>query len=188
MVVLSALNNRIPQRCQSSPGAARGRAGVSGPGGRCFQREGIEASPVISGERAPHPESPRLNVADVNRVAVDQDRFTVIEGLQECIAKAFVEAGIGNEVGGGIRIGQRVDPLAIVLFMALGIDPTGGADPLSPAVIWQAIYAYDTYTFVSTPAVLAQGPVMTLYLRGRSLWALRHNDFHFDQGTFAAQG
>lgn len=71
--------------------------------------------------------------------------------------------------------------------LALGIDPTGGADPLSHNIIWNTFYAYDTYTFLSTPAVVASGSAMTLYLRGRNLWALRHNDFHFDQVTFGPQ-
>ncbi len=71
--------------------------------------------------------------------------------------------------------------------LALGIDPTGGADPLSPNIIWNTLYAYDTYTFLSTPAVVAPGPAMTLYLRGRNLWALLHNDFHFDQVSFSLQ-
>jgi len=71
--------------------------------------------------------------------------------------------------------------------MALGLDPSGGLDPLSPAVVWQAAYAYDSYVYLATPAVAAQGSVMTLYLRGRSLWGLRHNDFHFDQVSFVAQ-
>lgn len=68
--------------------------------------------------------------------------------------------------------------------LAVGLDPTGGLDPFSPAVVWQTLYTYDTYTYLQTPPVTAERPVMTLYLRGRSLWGLRHNDFHFDQVTF----
>ena len=70
--------------------------------------------------------------------------------------------------------------------IALGLDPTGGVDPLSPQVVWQTVYAYDTFTYLSTPLVMAQGPAMTLFLRGRNLWALQHNDFHFDQVSLIA--
>lgn len=69
--------------------------------------------------------------------------------------------------------------------VAVGIDPKGGTDPWSSDVIWQAAYLYDVYGELVSPAVQASGPVMTLFLRGRSLWALRHNDFHFDRVTFA---
>ncbi|MBN1967664.1 MAG: hypothetical protein JW910_23610, partial [Anaerolineae bacterium] len=69
--------------------------------------------------------------------------------------------------------------------VAVGLDPTGGLDPFSPAVVWQAASIYDTYAYLATPPVTAQASAMTLYLRGRSLWGLRHNDFHFDGVTFA---
>ncbi len=68
--------------------------------------------------------------------------------------------------------------------LAVGVDPAGGVDPLSPDIVWQAVTAYDAFTYVSTPSVLAQSGAMTLYLRGRSLWGLQHNDFHFDQVSF----
>lgn len=71
--------------------------------------------------------------------------------------------------------------------LAVGLDPTGGLDPRSAEVIWQPIYAYDAFQLVRTPPVQAQSAVMTLYLKGRSLWALRHNDFHFDQVTFESR-
>jgi hypothetical protein len=83
------------------------------------------------------------------------------------------------------QLDTRDDQLNCAL--SLGIDPTGGLDPLSPAIQWQETYAYDTYRQLTTGPVAAQGQVMTLYLRGRSLWGLRHNDFHFDQVAFAAQ-
>ncbi|MBN2471191.1 MAG: hypothetical protein JXN59_10740 [Anaerolineae bacterium] len=82
------------------------------------------------------------------------------------------------------QLGTRDDQLNCEL--AVGLDPTGGTDPRSPAVVWGAIYAYDTFQPASTPPVRAQTSIMTLYLKGRSLWALRHNDFHFDQVTFEA--
>lgn len=68
--------------------------------------------------------------------------------------------------------------------LALGLDPSGGINPLSPDVVWTAVYAYDVFAEVVTPPVRATGQVMTLYLRGRSLWAVRHNDFHFDRVSF----
>lgn len=71
--------------------------------------------------------------------------------------------------------------------MAVGLDPRGGLDPFADQVVWQAAYAYDTYAYLETPPVVAQGPAMTLFLRGRSLWGLRHNDFHFDQVSFVAR-
>ncbi len=71
--------------------------------------------------------------------------------------------------------------------LALGIDPTGGVDPLASSIVWQGINAYDTFQRVTTPPVRAAAPVITLFLRGRSLWGLRHNDFHFDQVAFSSR-
>jgi hypothetical protein len=71
--------------------------------------------------------------------------------------------------------------------LALGMDPTGGIDPQGGSIIWQGISAYDTYQAVITPVVKAQASVVTLFLRGRSLWGMRYNDFHFDRVSFSAR-
>ncbi|HLA45572.1 MAG TPA: hypothetical protein VJZ27_19140, partial [Aggregatilineales bacterium] len=67
--------------------------------------------------------------------------------------------------------------------LGIGLDPTGGTDPYSQNIHWIPMYAYDTYTFFGT-SVVAQGEVMTLFLRGRSLWGFHHIDFHFDALEF----
>lgn len=71
--------------------------------------------------------------------------------------------------------------------IAVGIDPTGGIDPLSPNIIWSTANIYDSFSLLATPPVTATTNVMTLYIRGRSLWGLKHNDFHFDDLNFAQQ-
>jgi len=64
--------------------------------------------------------------------------------------------------------------------VALGIDPAGGIDPFSGNIVWITRNYYDTYQYLETPAITAQSDVITLFIRGRSLWGMHHNDFHFD--------
>lgn len=83
------------------------------------------------------------------------------------------------------QLGTRDEQLNCAL--ALGIDPTGGIDPFASHVIWQAANIYDVFAPLSTGPVLARGDVVTLFLRGRALWPVRHNDFHFDAVSFTRQ-
>lgn len=83
------------------------------------------------------------------------------------------------------QVGTRDEQLNCEV--ALGLDPTGGLDPLGANVVWQAANIYDSFAPLAIGPVQAQGDTVTLFLRGRSLWPVRHNDFHFDAVTFTRQ-
>lgn len=63
----------------------------------------------------------------------------------------------------------------------LGIDPRGGAMALGVDVVWgPPTYIYDHYAPVQPVEVVAQADFVTVFLRGRTMWPFRHNDFYFD--------
>src|SRR6266542_3193807 len=49
----------------------------------------------------------RGDVTRVDGVAVDQHRAAVEERLQQGVAEAFVAAGVADQVGGGVGVGQQ---------------------------------------------------------------------------------
>jgi len=54
-----------------------------------------------------------LNVQHVDRIAIDHDWLAEIDRFEERVAEAFVDAGVGNEVGLRIHVPERVDLLAL---------------------------------------------------------------------------
>ncbi len=65
--------------------------------------------------------------------------------------------------------------------VSVGIDPTGGIDPLSPVVRWSSeIEAYDRWHFQFIEEV-AQNDVVTVFTRSRAQFAVRHNDIYWDE-------
>ena len=65
--------------------------------------------------------------------------------------------------------------------VAVGLDPTGGVDPLSPVVRWSPeIEAYDKWHFQFIEEV-AQSNQVTVFTRSRAQFAVRHNDVYWDE-------
>jgi len=65
--------------------------------------------------------------------------------------------------------------------VAVGIDPTGGTDPLSPVIHWSdEIEAYDRWHFQFVQEV-AQNNVITVFTRSRAQFAVKHNDLYWDE-------
>jgi murein DD-endopeptidase MepM/ murein hydrolase activator NlpD len=63
----------------------------------------------------------------------------------------------------------------------LGIDPTGGQDPTSSAIVWGTPAAiYNCYDSVPNVEAIAQSDRVTVYLRSDTLWAFKHNDAYWD--------
>jgi hypothetical protein len=63
----------------------------------------------------------------------------------------------------------------------LGIDPTGGTNAYSSQVVWGATaHIYDSYE--SIPSVTAESThlLVTVYVRGYTMWRFDHNDMFFD--------
>jgi len=67
------------------------------------------------------------------------------------------------------------------MTFSVGIDPTGHGDPRAPSVVWgPGFHVYNGYAQQLEVAALAQGEVATVFLRGVTLWAFKHNDNYWD--------
>ena len=65
----------------------------------------------------------------------------------------------------------------------VGIDPTGGTNPLADTVVWgQGAHVYNEYHPDPLPSVEveAQAETVTVFLRSRTLWPFEHNDAYWD--------
>lgn len=67
-------------------------------------------------------------------------------------------------------------------WLSVGIDPTGGIDPLGPSVVWgQAQEVYGVYGEpLETGRVQAQGETLTVFVRSEASHPLKHADFYID--------
>ena len=62
----------------------------------------------------------------------------------------------------------------------VGLDPTGGVNPFDASVRWgPGASIYNQYGQVPAVEVVATGPVMTVWLRSRTLWPFKHNDAYW---------
>jgi len=67
--------------------------------------------------------------------------------------------------------------------VSVGIDPTGGTDPLAEGVIWsdETVY-YDRWVRLVVYAT-AQAETVTVFTRGRPEWGVKHNDSYWDSAS-----
>ena len=66
----------------------------------------------------------------------------------------------------------------------VGIDPTGNTDPFADTVVWgTGAHIYNEHTQVPPVTVTAQGNVITVFLRSKTLWTFKHNDAYWDDVT-----
>lgn len=69
--------------------------------------------------------------------------------------------------------------------LSVGIDPTGGIDPMGPAVVWgQAREVYGVYgQALMIDRVQAQAGMITVFLRSQANCPLKHADFYIDDAV-----
>jgi hypothetical protein len=71
----------------------------------------------------------------------------------------------------------------------VGIDPTGGDDPLADTVVWgRGAYIYNGFHEVPPVEVEAQANTVTVFLRSKTLWAFKHNDAYWDDVELVVVG
>ena len=79
-----------------------------------------------------------------------------------------LKAGEVSELPGNVKV-------------SIGIDPTGGIDPLSPVIHWSdPIEAYDQWHFQFVEEV-AQNNTITVFTRSQAEFAVMHNDVYWDE-------
>jgi hypothetical protein len=71
----------------------------------------------------------------------------------------------------------------------VGIDPTGGTNPLADTVVWgQGAHIYNEYGQVPQAEATAQGDTVTVFLRSKVLWPFKHCDAYWDDVELIAVG
>jgi hypothetical protein len=63
----------------------------------------------------------------------------------------------------------------------VGVDPTGGTDPMAPSVVWgRGAHIYNVYHEVPAVEVVAKAETVTVFTRQRFLWPFKHCDGYVD--------
>lgn len=63
----------------------------------------------------------------------------------------------------------------------VGIDPTGGTNPLADTVVWgRGAHIYNAYAQVPPVEATSTAQTITVFLRSRCLWPFKHNDAYWD--------
>lgn len=71
----------------------------------------------------------------------------------------------------------------------VGIDPTGGTNPLAGTVVWgKGAHIYNEYHQVPAVEVTAQGEKVTVFLRSKTLWAFENSDAYWDDAELTIVG
>jgi len=80
------------------------------------------------------------------------------------------------------------DALGNFIFY-IGIDPTGGTDPLADTVVWgRGAHIYNGFHEVPPVEAVAQAGTVTIFLRSKTLWAFKHNDAYWDDVELVVVG
>ncbi len=71
----------------------------------------------------------------------------------------------------------------------IGIDPTGGTNPLADTVVWgQGAHIYNEHAQVPPAEATAQAGTVTVFLRSKTMWAFKHNDAYWDDAELVVVG
>jgi hypothetical protein len=63
----------------------------------------------------------------------------------------------------------------------VGIDPTGGINPLANTVVWgTGAHIYNAFALVPPVEVVAESSNVTVFLRSKTRWPFKHNDAYWD--------
>jgi hypothetical protein len=63
----------------------------------------------------------------------------------------------------------------------VGIDPTGGTNPLADTVVWgEGYHIYNGYAKELEVEAVAEADVVTVFIRSKTLWGFKHNDAYID--------
>jgi hypothetical protein len=66
----------------------------------------------------------------------------------------------------------------------IGIDPTGGTDPMADSVIWgDGYHIFNGYVKQLSVNATAQANTITVFLSSKTLWTFCHTDAYFDDVT-----
>lgn len=91
------------------------------------------------------------------------------------------QAWVTNVDGGSSDTGAPIN-------MRIGIDPQGGTNPYSPAIVWSGtVQPYDAYQRFSVQAQ-AQGSRVTVFTYSAAQYPMKHNDVYWDDAVLTVIG
>ncbi|RLC81141.1 MAG: hypothetical protein DRJ03_07910 [Chloroflexi bacterium] len=69
----------------------------------------------------------------------------------------------------------------------VGIDPTGGDNPLADTVVWgQGYHIYNGYCQELAVETTSQTSTVTVFLRSKTMWKFKHSDAYWDDAELVA--
>lgn len=108
-------------------------------------------------------------------------------GHEDCCDDGWCSCGVGRE-----EVAIRADDVPALtgkpwsdavgnFLFVVGIDPTGGRDPLAGSVVWSEGWCiYNGFVQELEVEAVAVGSVVTVFLRSVTLWPFKHNDAYWD--------
>lgn len=83
---------------------------------------------------------------------------------------------------------QQQDAKANFTFR-VGIDPTGGANPMADGIVWgYGFHIYNGYVQQLSVEAVAQADTITVFLSSKTLWAFCHSDAYWDDAELVQVG
>ena len=99
---------------------------------------------------------------------------------------AYMQAWSSNNDGKDSDPSSYLSSGQTSMHMKVGIDPTGGDDPWSPAIVWSPEHdAYDAFGYYEVRAV-AQSDKVTVYTHSMPEQIRKHNDVYVDDAELVA--
>jgi len=118
-----------------------------------------------------------------------------IEGHSDCNDDGRCSCGVGREAAfilEGEAPELNGDPWndAIPNFtFYVGIDPTGGTNPLADTVVWGlGAHIYNKHAQVPAVEATAQADTVTAFLRSKTMWGFKRNDAYWDDVELVITG
>jgi hypothetical protein len=112
---------------------------------------------------------------------------TKIDEHEDCYENSRRSCGVGEgaafalEDDAVVLSGDPWEDAAQNFTFYVGIDPTGGTDPMADTVVWgPGAHVYNVHAQVPPVEVVAEGGHVTAFLRSRARWPFKHNDAYWD--------
>jgi hypothetical protein len=107
-------------------------------------------------------------------------QVTVSIGDRLCLS-GFADSWSAHQSGDATTSRLLTDDDRQNMNFMLGIDPTGGANAYSSQVIWSStVHIYDSYEAIPSVSAEATHLLVTVFVRGYTMWRFDHNDMYFD--------
>jgi len=112
---------------------------------------------------------------------------TEIEGHKSCFQNGRCSCGVGKGAAFILKgdapelTGDPWNDAVPNFTFNIGIDPTGGLNPFADTVVWgRGAHIYNDHAQVPAVEAVAEGEMVTVFLRSKTMWPFKHNDAYWD--------